>query len=1155
MRSYIPRSFLIALACLLAASACLQAQPKVVISQVYGGGGNSGAQYSNDFVELFNSGDQSQDVTGWSVQYFPAAGGPTSQWQQATLAGVIAPGQYYLVRLASGSTPSAALPAADASGSINMSATAGKVALRNNSTLFPTGTVCPLPDATIADFVGFGSANCSETSPTGTLSNTTAAARKNNGCTDTGSNLNDFITTGAPSPRNSGTPANPCQSPAPLTATGTSSPAPVQAGSAVLLTAAAVPASNPASTGLSVFCDLNSIGGPGSQPLAGTGPFTLNYTVPAATPPGIHNLVCKVSDAELRSTNFGITVNVSGPPTPPTATGSASPNTVETGQTTNLRAAVTPGANPTSTGIAVVCDLSPIGGVLAQSFNGTGTGPYTFDYTVPAGTPYAAHTLQCTVSDAQARSSNFTIRLTVTSPLTAAKIYEINGPGASSPMAGYKIRTTGVVTAIRGATSSVRGFYIESMPADRDLNPLTSEGLLVFTGSSAPPACAVAGNYIRIDGLVQDFVSSTSPLGSVPLTELSSPSNCEVLGTGMLGSLPPAASIADGSLDPNGSATQSRQWLGMRVSVPASTVVAPSLGDLDEATAQATPSGTFFITARSGGPRSFRGPGILDTRRPADAAATIPSYNGSPEVLRVETTGLTGGTTFEIAPGALISNLSGIMDYTTAQGQYTIYSNAAGIGSITAGAPLSATPVPPPLATDLTIANFNIERFFNDQNEGNGAGATLTPAAYQGRLNKLSLAVRNVMRMPDIIGFEEVEGPKAGSANLTYPVINDIVNKINSDAAAAGQGDPAYAYCMYPTNDPGAIAVAFIYKSNKVTAQDCTQFGALTQYTEPGGGTALLNDRPPVALRALVKAPGSDSALPVRIVVNHLRSLGSIDQPGAGNGDRVRTKRNEQARYLAKLLTGNLPEQSQDWNTTEDLVLLGDFNAYQFNDGLVDVMGCIAGTPAPADQQYFTPVQLAVTSPCPAIAAPPLINLTSLDPVNRYSYTFSGALQTIDHVLVNSIALPRVRREVYARNDTDYPEGVTYRNDFARPERLSDHDIPVVYLTLPVEVTSRVSVESSPVTRNPGKDRYHATIRVKNAGTATLDGPIYVFFKNLPAGVTLPDLPLYNGVPYVTIDVHNGLKPHASSPAAVVYFSNPANVPITYTAVVFDGSF
>src|SRR6478752_766280 len=67
----------------------------IVISQIYGGGGNSGATLRNDFIELFNRGNQSVPITGWSVQY-PSASG--TSWDRTVLSGVMQPGQYFLIQ-------------------------------------------------------------------------------------------------------------------------------------------------------------------------------------------------------------------------------------------------------------------------------------------------------------------------------------------------------------------------------------------------------------------------------------------------------------------------------------------------------------------------------------------------------------------------------------------------------------------------------------------------------------------------------------------------------------------------------------------------------------------------------------------------------------------------------------------------------------------------------------------------------------------------------------------------------------------------------------------------------------------------------------------------------------------------------------------------
>ena len=187
----------------------------VVISQVYGGGGNSGALYTNDFIELYNPTNSSVSLSGWSVQYNSAAGATWTTANTTNLSGTIAPHSYFLIQQAAGAGGTTALPAPDVVGIIAMSGTAFKVALVNSTSLL--SGACP-SGASIIDFVGVGStASCFEgTGPTGTLSNTTAAIRGSNGCADNDQNSTDF-NVGAPTPRNSSSASTTCPGPANVT--------------------------------------------------------------------------------------------------------------------------------------------------------------------------------------------------------------------------------------------------------------------------------------------------------------------------------------------------------------------------------------------------------------------------------------------------------------------------------------------------------------------------------------------------------------------------------------------------------------------------------------------------------------------------------------------------------------------------------------------------------------------------------------------------------------------------------------------------------------------------------------------------------------------------------------------------------------------------
>jgi large repetitive protein len=171
----------------------------LVVSQVYGGGGNSAATFQNDFIELHNPTGAALSTNGLSVQYASAAG---TSWQVTALPNLSVPaGGYVLIKEASGGAVGMVLPAAEATGNINMSASQGKVALVNGITALTGGC----PTANVLDLVGFGSANCFEGTATATGgSNTTSMLRAQNGCTDTDDNKADFAT-GTPTPRNSAT--------------------------------------------------------------------------------------------------------------------------------------------------------------------------------------------------------------------------------------------------------------------------------------------------------------------------------------------------------------------------------------------------------------------------------------------------------------------------------------------------------------------------------------------------------------------------------------------------------------------------------------------------------------------------------------------------------------------------------------------------------------------------------------------------------------------------------------------------------------------------------------------------------------------------------------------------------------------------------------
>ena len=432
----------------------------------------------------------------------------------------------------------------------------------------------------------------------------------------------------------------------------------------------------------------------------------------------------------------------------PTGIGTATPNIVEPAEMTLLTVTVTPGTNPTSTGITVTGNLSSIGGSMTQMFfddatNGdasSGDNVFSYQATVLFSTPPGNKTIPVTVADAQVRSSMTSIALAVVG--AELEIHEIQGSGSSSPYAGQFVGTTGIVTARRFNN----GFFIQDSTPDADSN--TSEGIFVFT-SSAPPAAAALGSEVRVAGLVVEFIPSADP-NSPPLTEIGGSPLVSVVSTGNPLPAPIPLSAADTS--PAGSIEQLEKYEGMRVSVDSLTVSSPTMGSINEMNATSTSNGVFYGVI-AGIARPFREPGIeTPDPFPTGAPCCIPIFDANPERIRVDSDGQVGASALEVTTGATVTGLVGPLDY--AFRSYTILPDPGTPPA--ASGNVSATAVPAPAADEVTVGSFNMERFFDTVNDPGVSDVALTATAFNNRLNKASLAIRNVMRSPHVIGVQEV---------------------------------------------------------------------------------------------------------------------------------------------------------------------------------------------------------------------------------------------------------------------------------------------------------------------------------------------------------------------------------------------------------------
>src|SRR5205823_8116845 len=275
-----------------------------------------------------------------------------------------------------------------------------------------------------------------------------------------------------------------------------------------------------------------------------------------------------------------------------------------------------------------------------------------------------------------------------------------------SPYVGQKVTPTGVVTAVLS-----NGFFIQSV--NPDANPLTPEGIEVFT-SSKPPAAAALGNIVSVTGTVATFPAATA--SHTPATELSGSPVYTLVSTG--NPLPAPITLDAIKLTPSGGLYQLTPYEGMRVSVASLTAISGTNGSItsaNEATETATSTGYFYAVI-TGTARPFREPGI-DIRDAAipGAPTGIAQFDDNPERILVNST-IAGGTSLEISTGAVLPNVTGVLDFTFSSDSFydpsrLILDATYNRTQVTPG--MTVQPVPLPTAKQFTVASFNVERFYN----------------------------------------------------------------------------------------------------------------------------------------------------------------------------------------------------------------------------------------------------------------------------------------------------------------------------------------------------------------------------------------------------------------------------------------------------------
>lgn len=582
------------------------------------------------------------------------------------------------------------------------------------------------------------------------------------------------------------------------------------------------------------------------------------------------------------------------------------------------------------------------------------------------------------------------------------RIHDIQGSGRISPIVGQNVTNVpGIVTAVR-VTGNSRGFWFQDPSADAD--PLTSEGLFVFTGSTSPTVAI--GDSVLVTGRVTEYRPAT---GAQTLTELGGTINTIRLTGG--NALPAAVPVAfpdaytkSGSLEaqPLEPSSYVLDWLeiheGMRITVAQETrLISPVNTEFSE----------LWVTLKPGQNPTPRGGSIYAGYDALSSGRLlILSLNGAPAA-NVGST-LAAGTT-------------GPLDYQSFGGYVLL---ATQLGTITEGGLKRQKVLPPKKQGDLSVATYNVENL-----------AATNPAA---KFARLAEAVVNNLGKPDIIALEEIQDNN-GATNNGVVAADETVAKFIAAIQAAG--GPTYDWrSVDPNNgtdggEPGGnIRPVFLFNPARVTFVD-----------RPGGdadtAVSVVRERPTSNQISLSVSPGRinptsgawassrkplvgefryDGDKQLFVVANHFNSKGgdyplsAAVQPPVRSSEVQRVKQATEVRDFVKDLSVKSAGRAE-------VIVLGDLNDYQFSPTLQTITenGTLLKT---------------------------LIDTLPVD--QRYSYVFDGNSQVLDHILIS----PAIK---------GYSYGVVHINaEFS--DQASDHDPQIV------RILTGCNVDPLPTRCRPG---------------------------------------------------------------------------------------
>jgi predicted extracellular nuclease len=463
-------------------------------------------------------------------------------------------------------------------------------------------------------------------------------------------------------------------------------------------------------------------------------------------------------------------------------------------------------------------------------------------------------------------------------------ISAVQGAGDASPLVNTLVEIEGIVTADFQGEDGLDGFFVTSLAADVDNDPMTSEGLFVyFTDTDVN-----VGDHVRVQGTVDEYYNST---------QLADVTQIAVCGTDEVAT---ATSI---SL-PLNSQADLEAYEGMLVSLDQTLVVTNNYGlgrygEVELATE-----------------RLYQGTQVA---LPGDAANAVEAANLTKKILLDD-----GSTAQNSDPSAYPA--AGLSAENTLRTGDTVNAVTGVVAYSFSTYRIHPTVTPQFIATnaredapeqneeaDLRVASFNVLNYFNGDGQGGGFPTSRGADSEEEFVRQEAKLVSAISAMQaDVVGLMEIENDGFGE----FSAIASLVNALN-DADSANN----YAFVDFNVAQIGtdAITTALIYRADKV---------------EEVGTAAITTDYPfdysnraPIAQS--FKSLSTDEVFTVSVA--HLKSKGSCgegnnDDLGDGQGcwNEIRT---EAADAFTDWLDGK-PTGVDD----EDIILVGDMNAYAMED-------------------------------------------------------------------------------------------------------------------------------------------------------------------------------------------------------------------------------